>query len=226
MAAPAELSGLTDEAAYGACSEPDASTKVGWVGVTGAPRGCGTRSSPAPHGASPGGRAGHGRRHGGRAGRSVAGHGVALAACLWGSPSVGQPGRFRGRGEGRSGRAGPCEPPNPPGRTRPGPLLSWLSERYGRFGQFLPGRHKKIYQTAANLFTFYYENLVIAHFGDFFPPITSVNHSIIQFLSTWSFTSLLVYSYPGASRKYPYTVAGRFCCQDIIKLDRSSIPVP
>ncbi|NXB06869.1 LGUL lyase, partial [Cnemophilus loriae] len=27
MAAPAELSGLTDEAAYGACSEPDASTK-------------------------------------------------------------------------------------------------------------------------------------------------------------------------------------------------------
>lgn len=29
MAVPEELSGLSDEAAYAACSEPDASTKVG-----------------------------------------------------------------------------------------------------------------------------------------------------------------------------------------------------
>lgn len=39
MAASAEVSGLSDEAAYGACSEPDASTKVGWMGVTRTPRG-------------------------------------------------------------------------------------------------------------------------------------------------------------------------------------------
>lgn len=48
MAAPAEPSGLTDEAAYAACSEPDASTKVGWVAVTGALRGRGARSFPVP----------------------------------------------------------------------------------------------------------------------------------------------------------------------------------
>lgn len=39
----AEPSGLSDEAAYSACSEPDPSTKVGWVGASRAPQGCGRR---------------------------------------------------------------------------------------------------------------------------------------------------------------------------------------
>lgn len=184
--------------------------------------------SQSPHVASAGGRAGLGSWHGSRNGAGPGPGGAAKrgrARSCPGGLSVRQPGGVRGRGSGRPGRSVWAAEAGGARSAGPAAVLA-LSERSVALRP-VPARaaHKNPSKRPKPFYFLLGEHCswIINLFPP--PPVSSVNCYTTHFVSTCSFTSLLVYSYLGASRKYPYRVVGQFCCQDIIKLDRSSIPV-